>query len=258
MNKIQFSHANGFPAKSYDCLFKHLSEYEINHVNCFGVDENYLITNDWNPLIKQLVDSIRKFADEPIIAVGHSLGGVLTFFAAQRHPELFEKIIFLDPPFFNFVKRNILYWAHRTDTIDRFPSPAKLAKYRKRNFVSPDDATQYFGQKAFFRNFDNECFSAYIEHGIQPIDQKYTLSIPAQLEYQIFRTIPHRYGNRKLRMPSYFVHSSKFEVISPSDFRSIKRNFSNTEFISFDGGHMFPLEKPKETAELIKQLIQGF
>ena len=58
-------------------------------------------------------------------------------------------------------------------------------------------------------------------------------------------------------MPSYFIYSSKHEVLQPKDIKWLQKKYINTEFISFDGGHLFPLEKPKATADLIMKLIEG-
>ena len=36
MTEIQFSHANGFPAKSYEYLFSLLNSVKVNYVNTLG------------------------------------------------------------------------------------------------------------------------------------------------------------------------------------------------------------------------------
>ena len=56
-------------------------------------------------------------------------------------------------------------------------------------------------------------------------------------------------------MPSYFIYSMNYTVLQERDLKCLKRKFINTKFIPFDGGHLFPLEKPLETAQLIKKLI---
>ena len=43
--------------------------------------------------------------------------------------------------------------------------------------------------------------------------------------------------------------------IDYKDIETLKRKFVNTQFISFEGGHLFPFEQPEKTAELIKTLI---
>ena len=46
-----------------------------------------------------LIDYVERNAGgSAIIGIGHSLGGILTFLAAYRRPELFKGIIMLDPP----------------------------------------------------------------------------------------------------------------------------------------------------------------
>jgi len=40
MSIIQFSHANGFPAKTYSVLFKHLEGHKISAINILAEIEN--------------------------------------------------------------------------------------------------------------------------------------------------------------------------------------------------------------------------
>ena len=37
--------------------------------------------------------------------------------------------------------------------------------------------------------------------------------------------------------------------------KTLQNKFENTEFIKFEGGHLFPLEQPQNTSSLIKFLI---
>jgi len=40
MSIIQFSHANGFPAKTYTALFDHLKEHKISAINILAENTN--------------------------------------------------------------------------------------------------------------------------------------------------------------------------------------------------------------------------
>ena len=255
MTNIQFSHANGFPSKSYLCVFKYITDSSINYVNTFGLDPKYKVTNNWQPMVDELIDSIEKFSTEPVVAIGHSLGGILTLFAAQKRPELFKALIFMDPPFFRFIKRKLLYYSDRTNLIDKLPVPSVKTKIRKSNFSSKEFAIDYFASKKLFKDFERACIQSYVNEGLIQHEDHYSLKIPRELEYLIFRKIPHRYGNTKLKMPSFFIYADKQDVIEEADLKVLKKKFKNTTFIPFAGSHMFPFEQPKETGKLINKII---
>lgn len=250
---IQFSHANGFPAPSYQCLFSHLSGYKINYIDAFGVPP-YTVTRSWKPLVDLLIRDIESKADEKVVGIGHSLGGILTYFAAQKRPDLFEKIILLDPPMFRYSKRKMVALLDMLNLIDYIDNPSKKAKTRKTHFKNYSDARQYLEKKHLFRNFDPFCFEGYILEGFVPNQEGLTLKIPAQQEYQIFRKLPSRFGAAP-EVPGYFIYAAELEVLDKKDIDEHQRRFENFTFLAFPGGHMFPFEKPYELAQELQKIL---
>ena len=108
MNKVHFSHANGFPASSYNYLFKLLNNVQINFIEKMGHGD-YPLNKDLNNFADELITSIEKEFIEPVIGIGHSTGGVVTVLAASKRPELFKKIIVLDPVLFSKRKRYLIW-----------------------------------------------------------------------------------------------------------------------------------------------------
>jgi pimeloyl-ACP methyl ester carboxylesterase len=98
---INFVHANGFPAGSYRTFLSLFSnDYSTIALEQYGHDDNYPIHNNWQFLVNELVDFVKK-QDQKVICVGHSFGGVISFMAACQHPELFRGVVMLDPPVFS-------------------------------------------------------------------------------------------------------------------------------------------------------------
>ncbi|MCR3783033.1 alpha/beta hydrolase, partial [Pseudomonas aeruginosa] len=56
---------------------------------------------------------------------------------------------------------------------------------------------------------------------------------------------------RQLQVPLAMVRGRHSKVVLPHHTRLI-RAMPRGEFMSLPGGHMFPLERPRETAELLK------
>ena len=74
MSIIQFSHANGFPAKTYSVLFEHLKDHTISVID--NLAENRVAPAiNWHDLTEDVLESVGKFK-EPVIGIGHSLGGM--------------------------------------------------------------------------------------------------------------------------------------------------------------------------------------
>ena len=100
---LHFSHANGFPAACYRKFFGCLeSDFRISSINCIGHDPSYPVTDGWPHLVAQLLDYLSAHCRAPVVGVGHSLGGYLTFMAAVQRPELFKCIILLDAPIIGY------------------------------------------------------------------------------------------------------------------------------------------------------------
>ena len=251
---IQFAHANGFPAKTYQEFFKHFNEYDLNYVPImahgkFGVAPN------WKPLGQELITNIKEHNQTPVAGIGHSMGGAALMYAAHWQPELFDKIIFLDPPLFPIHKIIGMRLMRFFGTLDKV-GPSGRAKTRKTHFESYNSAFQYFKPKKLFKNFHPNCFEDYVKHGLKPSKNGgVELAFSASVEYQVFRTMAHIPGKIAYSMPSYFIYSAHHSVLQAKDIETLKRKFVNTQFISFEGGHLFPFEQPEKTAELIKTLI---
>jgi pimeloyl-ACP methyl ester carboxylesterase len=92
---IHFSHANGFPALCYRRLFGFLeSDFRIGYVDRIGHDPSFPVTDGWAHLVDELTAAIDARWNQPVVGVGHSLGGYLTAMAAVRRPEFW--VVFVE------------------------------------------------------------------------------------------------------------------------------------------------------------------
>jgi pimeloyl-ACP methyl ester carboxylesterase len=254
MNNIQFSHANGFGLKTYTHFLSFLKPYEVKGVELIGHGQ-YSVVPNWKPVAKELIEHIEKNNTAPVIGIGHSLGGAVTLYAAQERPDLFKQVIFLDPPLFGGWKRKGMMLMKFLGQLDKV-GPSGLAKKRREFFPTKEEAFKYFSSKKFFDPFDRECFKNYVEFGLKPSKEHgFELAFSKETEYQVFRELPFIKKEMGLKIPSHFIYSNQHKVLSPKDIQWLKPALVDTQFIEFDGGHLFPLEQPNKTAQLIKSLI---
>ncbi len=251
---IEFAHANGFSFSTYRSFISLLSPHNVRGVDKFA-HGNYPHTKNWQPLVSELIASIQTHHTSPVVGIGHSLGGVLTFWAAHRRPDLFRQIILLDPPMFAPNKRIPLWIANLFGASGKVVPPAIKTKNRRTDFASREEARDYFRQRALFRNFHEDSLTDYVTYGLKDTERGVTLDFSREIEYRLFCQTPTRLGPKNPPIPSFFVYSTEYQVLSKTDVSWLKRNLKATRFIPFQAGHMFPLEEPQKTADLLNELM---
>ncbi len=254
MTDIVFSHANGFPYDTYRHFLSLLAPHTVTGVPKLGHGAFKPLRN-WYPLVDELIAHIETHHTQPVAGVGHSLGGVLTFWAAIRRPDLFEKVIILDSPMFSIYKRIPLWVAQKMGISGKIVPPAKKTRHRRTEFASKEEALHFFERRALFKHFDPQSLRDYVEYGLVPTEKGFTLSFSAEMEYRLFCQTPAKLGKKEPQVPSYFLYATTHQVLQPNDVEWLKRALKSTTFLPIEGGHMFPLEQPEHAAALLKQLI---
>jgi pimeloyl-ACP methyl ester carboxylesterase len=250
---LHFSHANGFPAACYRKFLGCLEpDFRISRIDCIGHDPSYPVTDGWPHLVAQLIDHLSAHGRAPVVGVGHSLGGYLTFMAAVQRPELFKCIILLDAPIIGPFKGRAFGMLKRLGLADRITS-AHATRERRREWPSVEEMIAHFRRRKIFRHFDPECLRDYATLGTVAEGARVRLLFDPEIEYQIYRSVPHDlvYYCNRLKLPAGFVggrHSNELHRIglvhTHRSFR-VKR---------IEGGHLFPFERPQAAAEAVRQL----
>jgi pimeloyl-ACP methyl ester carboxylesterase len=251
---VFFAHANGFPSATYAKLFEALApEYRVDHLEMHGHDPRFPVNDNWDNLVDELLHHLASL-EQPVWGVGHSLGGVLHYHAALRRPELYRGVVMLDSPVLTLADRLVIRAAKRFGFIDRI-TPAGRTLGRREAFHDLEEARAYFSGKALFRRFDPDCLEAYVRHGLADSGggSGLRLRFDPATEISIYRSVPHSSPGRprQLQVPLAMVRGRHSKVVLPHHTRLI-RAMPRGEFMSLPGGHMFPLERPRETAELLK------
>ncbi|MCH9756680.1 MAG: alpha/beta hydrolase [Gammaproteobacteria bacterium] len=254
--KLHFAHGNGFPSPCYRQMLEPLEVvFDCCYIDKIGHAEAFPIEDNWHFLVDELLESVRMQSDEPVVAVGHSLGGVLSILGALKEPELFRAVILLDSPLLSRVRARAVQLSKKFGFIDRV-TPASRTRTRRTHWKNRDAVFQYFKRRALFKQFDDACLNDYIDYGMTHDETGYTLRFDAAIEYQIYRTLPHTFARytKKLQVPTALLYGSNSDVIYAADRRHMQRRYGIQSFET-SGTHMFPLEYPKETAALILKVL---
>jgi pimeloyl-ACP methyl ester carboxylesterase len=253
---VFFAHANGFPSATYGKLFAALApDYQVLHLPQHGHDPRFPVNDNWSNLVDELLHHLEQ-RGEPVWGVGHSLGGVLHYHAALLRPELYLGVVMLDSPLLTLADRLVIRAAKRFGFIDRI-TPAGRTLGRREEFADLDEARRYFVAKSLFRRFDPECLDAYLQHGLHGTGQSLRLRFDPATEISIYRSVPHTSPGRpqQLQVPLAMIRGRHSRVVLAHHARLIRR-MAKGEYLTLPGGHMFPLERPQDTAELLRSLFR--
>jgi pimeloyl-ACP methyl ester carboxylesterase len=252
---IHFSHANGFPAGSYKTLFSLLEpHFELGYIDRLGHHPEYPVTDNWGYLEQQLINELKSRYDRPVYAVGHSLGGVLSMMVASKHPELIKGLIMLDSPLITTFEARAVSVLKRVGMLDSF-TPAGRTVGRKEEWQSISEAEDYFKGKKLFSRFDERCLRDYVNQATKQHENGRRLHFDVDTEIKIYRTIPHNlYRTQRLKMPSAVIGGRQSDVFKRQHAFKMKSQLG-MEVHWLKGGHMFPMESPERTVNMIRELI---
>lgn len=254
---IHFAHGNGFPSPCYRQLLMALEKkFNCCFIDRIGHSPQFPVTENWHHLVDEMILSIQNQASKPVIAVGHSLGGVLSFRAAVERPDLFKAVILLDSPILGRFKSNLLRVTKAFGMIDHL-TPAFRTKGRRIRWTTREEVLRYLKEKQLFQTFTEECLQDYIDYGMNKENTGYSLRFDRGIEYQIYRTMPHiLYQDQgKLKIPAVLIHGSQSHVVDRLDRYNMKKHY-HILCEEIKGTHMFPMESPQKTAERIINHIQ--
>jgi pimeloyl-ACP methyl ester carboxylesterase len=253
---IFFAHADGFPSATYGKLFAALEgHHRIVCLEQHGHDPRFPVNDNWSNLVDELLHHLEALG-EPVFGIGHSLGGILHYHAALRRPERYRGVVMLDSPLLTAGERLLVRGAKRLGLIDRI-TPAGRTLGRRETFDDLEHARRYFAGKPLFRDFDPECLDAYLRHALRPTDAGLRLRFDPATEIRIYRSLPHREPGRpgQLRVPLALVRGEQSRTVRPRHTHALRR-MRQGECFSLPGGHMFPMERPEQTAALVRDLLR--
>ncbi len=230
------------------------AHYRVGAIETIGTDARYPVTERWQHLVEHLEHEIEhRWRGEPVFGVGHSLGGYLTLLAAVRRPELFRAIVLLDAPVIGPIKGRLLGATKRLGIVDRV-TPAGMTRDRRSLWPSREDARAHLRSRKLFHRFADACLDDYVRHALEGDGDNLRLRIDPEVEYRIYRTVPHDMWAqaKRLRVPAGFVGGADSEVLRMVGL-SAMRGWRKRKV---PGGHLFPFEHPLEAAGAIEGLLK--
>jgi pimeloyl-ACP methyl ester carboxylesterase len=259
---VHLAHANGFPPPTYQKALDPLLPYY--HVVSFPVRPLWGDTppgwlKDWSQLSDDLLEGLKRIGAQKVIGIGHSLGGVLTLYAAVKRPDLFSHVILIDPT----MLAPKLLWQIRFMKLFGLEARSYLIKgalRRKRTWESREEAYQHFRSRSLFRDWPDEIIEAYIDSmTASSANGGVCLIYPPEWEAQIYRTIPTDIWKfaAMLQQPTLVVRGETSNTFTADSERAFRKVNSKAVFKVVQGaGHLVPQERPAEMGGLLSDFLQ--
>jgi pimeloyl-ACP methyl ester carboxylesterase len=262
---IVFSHANGFPAGTYRVLFEawRAAGWRVLAVDKFGHDPAHPVTSNWPHLRNELLDFITAHAPrQRVHLVGHSLGGFVSLLAACRRPAAVASTVLLDSPVLTGWKAHSVQVMKLTGLIQRV-TPGRVSKQRRWQWPSAQAAHAHFAAKHAFARWDPRVLRDYIAAGTEPdpvaradpaTPDAVRLAFRREVETRIYDTLPHHLGRllqrRHPQAPVSFIAGTQSVEVRQVGLAAT-RALVHERLDWIEGSHLYPMEKPEETAAMV-------
>jgi pimeloyl-ACP methyl ester carboxylesterase len=225
----------------------------------FGHDPAYPVASGWSRLRDELLDFIAREAGAgPVALVGHSFGGILSVLAASKRPAVASTIVLLDSPIVAGWRAHGLRMLKATGLMYR-GGPGKISARRRTRWPSATALREHFERKSVFARWDRRVFDDFLAAGFEPAaDGGVRLAFDRDIETRIYNTLPLHVPallrRHPLRCPVAFVAGTRSAENRQLGIAYVRR-LAGPRWRWIEGTHLFPMEKPGETAAAVLELL---
>lgn len=251
---IHFAAANGFPIACYDEFFACFAgQYRITGMDCRAT---------WQPKITppkrfsiddfadDLIHAIKNKHSAPVIGMGHSHGGLMTLVAAAKRPELFSKLVIIEPAAMPMDwLANLTAIAPRWLIYQLFPF-IKGSLERQALWPSRDAFYQRYHGHPTFKRFTDRALADYTQHGLRKLDNgQFELVFSPAWEAHIFCTLKLFWNYlSNISLPTLLIRGEHSNLNTQKSFANHHHRLKpQTSPMVIQGAyHMIPQENPIE------------
>ena len=261
---ISFIHANGFPPDSYRNILNKLSENQkIDNFllrPLWKKETDHREIKDWNIFCDDYESYLNKYRNK-VIGLGHSIGGNIVLHTAIKKPDLFSKIILLDPTLYS--PKMIFIWKiiNFFNMQHRFLNLSRNTEKKTMIYNSKNEIFEKYRSKKIFKNINDDILMNYISSITNIKSNKVEITYCNKWEKQIYDKglLKDNYiwkNIKSLSIPCLIIYVENSNAFPKESIDKIKKINKNIQFRSLkDLTHLFPLENPKNTTKLIIEFI---
>ena len=216
------------------------------------------IMPDWQEMASSIAKNITVQANTetngPVIGIGHSMGGVLTLLAASKHPEVFSRIILLDPPIF-IRSLLIAQKVFRHTGLWKQVPWVKAVRNRTQSWPNKTSMRKELKTKKLYKDWDENVLDDFINSATHTTSTgEIKLACDPKWEANIFGSYPRRLWQSIAKTSVHVdivVADNTYDFIKPA----VKRATHLSRFIQyhyFGNNHCFPMEATQRNSTLYR------
>ena len=177
------------------------------------------------------------------LGLGHSFGGTATLLAAVERPQLFERIVLVDPVIFPS-------GAYQSDPERRARAGglAEGARRRRDVFADREAARERWQGRSNFASWDPRVLDLYLAEGLADRPGGgVELKCPPEVEAAIFErgsSVDAMEEARRLRVPALVLWARRGDF-PRAHFEELVRRMADGRLRDADTGHFVPMEDPE-------------
>jgi len=258
---VLMHHANGFCAGTLGLVAEALvPEYRVVGLDARGHGDSTKPEGPeayrWDRFAEDFLAVAERLAAERdgrvAVGLGHSFGGTAVIGAAARRPDLFGRLVLVDPvvpPPPELVER------FDPARMERLRGMVEAARRRRSVWASRAEARAHFAARSLFAPWRPRALDLYVEHGLRErADGQVELKCPAEIEAAIFSEsggldLPAL--ARRVQAPSIWLWARRGNF-PRALYEHITGGMSGATLVDADAGHLIPMEQPELVVEAVR------
>jgi pimeloyl-ACP methyl ester carboxylesterase len=191
----------------------------------------------------------RRFA----LGLGHSFGGTLTLAAASRHPELYERVMMVDPVIIPPEH------ADKPERAERAGAMTRRARRRRDGWASAEEARAFFASRELFSAWEPRALDLYVAEGLRSReDGTLELKCPGAVEGAIFAGDQ---GMDILRVAADATVPVRILWARRGDFpralyEAMVASMSEADVVTVEAGHLVVMETPDIVVDEVVRFVE--
>ena len=259
---VLMHHANGFCAGTFGLVAEALvPEYRVIGIDARGHGDSTKPEGPeayrWERFAEDLLAVAERLAAERYdgrvaVGLGHSFGGTAVIGAAARRPDLFGRLVLVDPV---IPPPPELVAQFDPGRMERLRGMVDAARRRRSVWASRAEARAHFAARSLFAHWRPRALDLYVEHGLRELaDGQVELRCPAEIEATIFSEgggLDLEALARRVQAPSIWLWATRGAFPRPL-YERIAGLMRGATLVDADSGHLIPMERP----ELVIQAVR--
>jgi len=259
---VLMHHANGFCAGTLGLVAEALvPAYRVVGIDARGHGDSSKLEGPdayrWERFAEDLLEVAESLVDgrrdgRVAVALGHSFGGTAVLGAAARRPELFGRLVLVDPV---IPPPPALLAQFDPDRLERLRGMVEAAQRRRSVWPSRAEAREHFAARSLFADWRPAALDLYVDHGLREIaGGQLELKCPGAVEAAIFGQgggIDVEALASRVRAPAIWLWAARGNF--PRElYERIAGLMPAARNVDCDCGHLIPMERPELVVEAVR------